>query len=70
MSAWLDSTDAGDVTRRNYVRHLKAFLRWCWKKGASDTVATDGVALRKTPRKFVRFLTPDEVNRIVETIKK
>lgn len=69
VEAWLDSTDAGDVSRHTYTRTLKVFLRWAKKEGLTDCVATDAVRLRKVPRKFDRFLTEAEVNEIVETIR-
>ena len=69
VEAWLDSTDAGNVTRHGYVRTLKVFLRWARKKGLTSTVATDGVRLRRLPRKHPRFLTQKEVDRIVTAVR-
>lgn len=66
VQRWLDSTDAGNVTRHNYTRHLKVFFRWAKKEGLTDTVATDSVKLPKVPKKFTRFLTPAEVEAIAE----
>jgi integrase len=68
VERWLDSTKAGDVTRHNYVRHLKAFFRWARAEGIASAVATEGVRLRRIPTKFPAYLTPAEVDRIVRTI--
>ncbi len=69
VEAWLDSTDAGTVTRHAYTRTLKVFFRWARKENLTDSVATDGVRLRKLPRKHPRFLTPAEVERIVTAVQ-
>ena len=69
VEAWLDSTSAGDVTRRTYTRTLKVFFRWAVKEGIADSVATDGVRLRRVPTKFPRFLSQDEVDRIVTAVQ-
>lgn len=61
VQRWLDSTNAADVTRHNYTRHLEVFCRWAKKEGLTDRVATDNVRLRKVPLKFERFLTTEEV---------
>ena len=65
VERWLDSTNAGDVTRQTYVRTLKVFFRWARSEGLTDSVATDAVKLRRVPRKFPRFLSEEEVARIV-----
>lgn len=64
IERWLDTTEANDVTRLNYTRHLKVFFRWCRSEGLTDSIATDGVRLRKVPRKFERFLSSEEVSAI------
>ena len=69
VEAWLDSTSAGDVTRRTYTRTLKVFCRWAVKEGVAETVATDGVRLRRVPTKFPRFLSQSEVDRIVAAVQ-
>ena len=69
VERWLDSTSAGDVTRRTYTRTVKVFCRWAVKEGIAETVATDGVRLRRVPTKFPRFLTQSEVDRIVNAVR-
>lgn len=70
VEAWLDTTDAKDVTRHAYCRNLKVFFRWARKEGLTDVVATEDVRLRKLPRKFPRFLTHAEVERFAITVRK
>ena len=70
VERWLDSTDAGDVTRQTYVRNVKVFLRWAKKEGLTAAVVTDAVRLRRVPNKFPRFLSPEEVEQIVTTIRR
>ena len=69
VEAWLNSTTAGDVTRRTYTRTLKVFARWAVAEGLATCVFTDAVRLRRVPTKFPRFLSPDEVERIVTAIR-
>ena len=69
VERWLDSTTAGDVTRRTYTRTLKVFFRWAVKEGLAETVATEAVKLRRVPSKFPRYLTEAEVESIVETVR-
>ena len=69
VERWLDSTSAGDVTRRTYTRTVKVFCRWAVKEGIAETVATDGVRLRRVPTKFPRFLSQGEVDRIVTAVQ-
>lgn len=69
VEAWLASTRAGDVTRRSYTRRIKTFSRWAVKEGLSTCVITDDVRLRRVPNKFPRFMTPEEVDRIVTAVR-
>lgn len=69
VEGWLDTTNAGTVTRHKYVRHLKVWFRWAKKEGLVEHVATDAVRLKRMPRKFDRYLSPAEVDCIVEAIR-
>ena len=69
VEGWLNTTEANDVSLANYVRHLRVFFRWAKKQGCTTTVATEGMQLRRLPRKFNRFLSSDEVDRIVESAR-
>lgn len=70
VEAWLDTTKAKDVTRHAYCRNLKVFFRWAQREGLIDSVPTNGVRLRKLPRKFPRFMTEAEVDRLVSVIRR
>lgn len=69
VEAWLASTSAGDVTRANYTRRLRTFSRWAVREGIAKSVFTEGVRLRRVPKKYPRFLSPGEVECIVATIR-
>jgi len=67
---FLDSTDAGDVTRKSYHRHLRVFYRWLVSKGVIRRDVTDDVPLRKIPDRFPRYLMPTDVEKLILTIRK
>ena len=69
IEAWLDSTDAGTVSRHTYVRYLRVWFRWAKKEELTERVATDGVRLKRMPKKFDRYLSEEEVERIVNVIR-
>lgn len=68
VERWLDSTNAGTVSRHKYVRHLKVWFRWAKKEGLTERIATDDVRLKKMPQKFNRYLSSAEVDSIVSAI--
>ena len=43
LEDWLDSTNAGDVTRHTYTRSLKVFFRWARGEGLTTSVATNNI---------------------------
>ena len=52
-------------TVRNYLTHLRTFLRWCEQNGNSVPPSAFSVDIRlKVPRSEPLFLTPDEIHRI------
>ena len=61
---WVDSLDVKPVTRANYVRHLRAFFRYCKSEGLCRTEPTEGVRLERVPRQFPKALRPEEVERV------
>lgn len=69
IEAWLDSTDTGVSSRHSYVRYLNVWFRWAKKEGLTDCVATEGVRLKRLPKKFDRYLSEEEVERIVKVIR-
>lgn len=68
ITAWLDSCNIGDVTRKTYVRHLRVFMRWCLAAGCIDHDCTDDVPLRRVPSKYPKWLRPEEVQAVLDAI--
>lgn len=64
VERWLDSTAAGDVTRKSYVQCLRMFARWAVAETLTTTVFTEAVRLRRIPSRFPRFLSEDEVDAV------
>ena len=58
------------VTQNTYKDCLKTFFRWCVEREHMAEDLSSLVKLRRPPRKFPRFLMPDEVNHLVEIIRK
>lgn len=69
IEQWLDSTPAGDVSRRTYTKHLSTYFRFCVEAGVVGADVAAGVKLRRVPRTFPKALTAGEVSRLVETIE-
>jgi integrase len=69
IERWLDSTPASDVTRRTYTKHLSTYFRYCIEQGVLAADPTDGVRLRRVPKRFPKALTEAEVARLVRTIE-
>lgn len=68
IRGFLNSTNTNAVSRKNYVRHLRVFFRWLIAENAIPADPTEKVRLERVPHKFVRFLSPDELNHLIETI--
>jgi len=66
---WLDSTSAGDVTRRKYVNHLGYFFRFLLQRGEISTDLSKKVPLRKVPELAPKAMTKDEVDALVWAIR-
>ena len=69
VERWLDSTPAGDVTRRTYTKHISTYFRFCVGVGAATDDVTAAVKLRRVPRTFPKALTAGEVAHLVSTIE-
>ncbi len=67
--AWLDSTSAGEVTRRKYVNHLGYFFRFLVKRGEISSDLSKKVPLRKVPETAPKSMTQEEVGKLVQTIR-
>lgn len=66
---WIDSTDAGAVTRRKYVNHLGYLFRFLVKKKVLQKDLSKEVLLRRVPEQAPKAMTPDQVQRLVQTIR-
>lgn len=67
---WLDSTDARDVARRTYTKHLSTFFRFCVGEGWMDADVTAGVKLKRIPKRFPKALTPADVQAVLDAVKR
>lgn len=67
--AWLDSTSAGDVTRRKYVNHLGYFFRFLVARGEVEVDLSKMVPLRKIPEMAPKSMRIEEVQKLVTTIR-
>ncbi len=63
VQGWVDSLDVKPVTKANYVRHLRAFFRYCMSLNLIDLDPTDGVGLERVPETFPKALRPEQVER-------
>ena len=68
IQRWLNSTSAGDVTRRKYVNHLGYFFRFLVSKGAMDSDPSQKVPLAKLPQMAPKALKSEDIERLLDTI--
>ncbi len=64
VQAWIDTLDVRAVTKANYVRHLRAFFRYCMTVNKADADPTEEVGLERVPRQFPKALRPEEVEAV------
>lgn len=65
---WLDSTKAGDVTRRKYTNHLGYLCRFLVRGGWMAKDISKEVPLRKVPEQAPKAMTREQVDRLVTVI--
>jgi site-specific recombinase XerD len=58
--------DLAKVTQNYHLIALRNFLRWCLRRDIA-TLAPDKIELAKVSRKEVNFLSPDEVERLINS---
>ncbi len=64
VQCWIDSLDVKPVTRANYVRHLRAFFRYCLQQKLIAADLSEGVRLERVPRHFPKALRTDEIETV------
>ena len=64
IERWLETLDVKPVTQANYVRHLRAFLRFCVAEGFTARDVTADVRLARAPRHFPKALRPEQVETV------
>ena len=52
----------GTRLRKNYLRHVRVFFRWLVSEGHIEHDPTKKIKLRKVPKKFVKYLMPEELD--------
>lgn len=69
VRAFLESSKIRDVTRAGYLRHLRVFARWMVRAGLLSTDITATVELRKVPERAPVFLSPQDLDHLLTTIR-
>lgn len=69
VKAWLDAYGSNDVSRKTYVRHLSVFFNDLVKRGEAQANPCKEVGLKKVPSKFPKYLTAEEVGRLISAIE-
>ncbi|HIG73764.1 MAG TPA: hypothetical protein EYQ24_04060 [Bacteroidetes bacterium] len=64
IERWIGSLDVKPVTKANYVRHLRAWFRYCIQQRLRVSDPTEDVGLERVPRSFPKALRPEEVERV------
>lgn len=64
IERWIGSLDVKPVTKANYVRHLRAWFRYCVAQQTLTADPTEDVGLERVPRSFPKALRPEDVERV------
>ena len=64
LQVWIDQLDIKPVTKANYVRHLRAFFRYCISESLLTEDPTEGVRLERVPRQFPKALRPEQIEAV------
>lgn len=69
VAEWLDAFKGNDVSRKTYVRHVSTLFNQLLKQGRITANPCKQVALKKVPHKFPKFLTLEEVDRLIGSVE-
>jgi integrase len=69
LEAFIHDPSVSKATRGKRYRHVRAFFRWCRKRGHMEAVPLEKVAKPRPPKKLPKAVTPDELTRICEAIR-
>ena len=64
VESWVGCLGVRPVTRTNYVRHLRAYFRYCMAQKWTRVDPTDAVRLERVPRQFPKALRPEQVEAV------
>jgi integrase/recombinase XerC/integrase/recombinase XerD len=64
--AYLRESDWSVATVGIYVRNLRAFLRWCYEEGYTETNLALAVKPPKMVKRREKLLTPEELQRLID----
>lgn len=65
IADWLGSLDIKPVTKANYLRHLRAFFRYCIQSNLLGSDPTTGVGVERVPKTFPKALTVADAEKLV-----
>lgn len=68
LLSFLDSTDAGAVTRRKYLHHLGYLFRFLIRRDAMKRDLSKDVKLPRLPEQAPKSMTPADVDHLIQTI--
>ena len=69
IASWLDSTSAGDVTRRKYVVHVGYLLRHLVRSGHLGSDLSKEVGLPRVPERAPRAMTADMIGILLKAAR-
>ena len=64
IEMWLATLSVKPVTKVNYVRHLRAYFRYCKSQDWIDCDPTETVGLERVPRHFPKALRPEQIEAV------
>ena len=69
IQSCLDAKERKAVTKKVYATTMSPFFGWLVEGGVLNTNPVSGVVLARVPSKFPRFMSPEEVSRVLTAIR-
>lgn len=70
VQRFLDDGDRKPPTKKSYSNAIKAFCNWLIEQGVLEANPVDKLRLPRVPDKHPRFLTREDVDHLIETIRR
>ena len=68
MAYFINNQKCSDKTKNEIIKIIKPFFNWCVEKNIIIINPITGIKLFKTPKPKMKFLTPEQITKLLDTI--